>query len=382
MIHDHVRRQGQNAWNKWRLENPAIAPDLSGAELSGLDLVFHPPLGDNDYYYHDISPRVDGLNLGGAHLDHANLAGTQLQGAYLAAATLQETNLTRANLIRAELTSALVAGANLIETNLGGAFAKNADFRKAHLHGANLGGASLSRAVFREAQLDEARLRGADLQYAVFDGADLSQADLIGSDLTYASFLNVNMRGTQLRYANVYGTNVWDCDLTNAVQESLSVSPPSKYPQIEADDLALAQFTYVLMCSDSLRAIGDVLRGLGYRPMLFDFDRPDDRNYTETVKTLVGLARFVIVDLTGPSVPQELYATVPHFKIPFIPIIQAGARQYAMFLDLLEYPWVLKPIVYSEANELLATVRDEIVAPAEQQISDRQAKLEAIFDKR
>jgi hypothetical protein len=114
---------------------------------------------------------------------------------------------------------------------------------------------------------------------------------------------------------------------------------------------------------DFLRAIGDVLRGLGYRPMLFDFDRPDDRNYTETVKTLVGLARFVIVDLTGPSVPQELYATVPHFKIPFIPIIQAGARQYAMFLDLLEYPWVLKPIVYSEANELLATVRERSWPP-------------------
>ena len=35
------------------------------------------------------------------------------------------------------------------------------------------------------------------------------------------------------------------------------------------------------------------------------------------MKTLVGLSRFVIVDLSGPSVPQELYATVPHFKVPF-----------------------------------------------------------------
>jgi hypothetical protein len=54
--------------------------------------------------------------------------------------------------------------------------------------------------------------------------------------------------------------------------------------------------------------------------MIFDFDRPDSRNYTEMVKILVGLSRFVIVDLSGPSVPQELYATIPHFKIPFVPI--------------------------------------------------------------
>src|SRR5215472_6384498 len=79
-----------------------------------------------------------------------------------------------------------------------------------------------------------------------------------------------------------------------------------------------------------------------YLPIIFDFDRPRDRNYTETVKTLVGLSRFVIVDMSGPSVPQELYATVPHFKIPFIPIIEEGRPVYAMFADLLEYPWVLR----------------------------------------
>jgi hypothetical protein len=65
---------------------------------------------------------------------------------------------------------------------------------------------------------------------------------------------------------------------------------------------------------------------------------PTDRNYTETVKTLAGLARFVIVDLSGPSVPQELYATVPHFKIPFVPILEEARKPYAMAVDILEYP--------------------------------------------
>ena len=43
------------------------------------------------------------------------------------------------------------------------------------------------------------------------------------------------------------------------------------------------------------------LRQSGYLPMIFEFERPEDRNYTETVRTLAGLARFVVVDLSGPS---------------------------------------------------------------------------------
>src|ERR1700676_5364582 len=70
-------------------------------------------------------------------------------------------------------------------------------------------------------------------------------------------------------------------------------------------------------------------------PIIFDFERPQDRNFTKTVKTLVGLSRFIIADLSGPSVPQELYATVPHFKIPFVPIIETGRKPFAMAVDLL-----------------------------------------------
>src|SRR5438876_8074404 len=103
-----------------------------------------------------------------------------------------------------------------------------------------------------------------------------------------------------------------------------------------------------------------------YLPMIFDFDRPDNRNYTETVKTLVGLSRFVIVDLSGPSVPQELYATVPHFKIPFVPIIEANRKPYSMADDLLEYPWVVKPsITFTTTDELLEKLLAKVLGPAE-----------------
>ena len=93
-----------------------------------------------------------------------------------------------------------------------------------------------------------------------------------------------------------------------------------------------------------LEALAATLREMKYLPIIFDFDRNSDRNYTETIMTLAGLSRFVVADLSGSSVPQELHATVPHFEIPFVPILHAGTRPYAMFVDILEHPWVI-PIV-------------------------------------
>ena len=114
--------------------------------------------------------------------------------------------------------------------------------------------------------------------------------------------------------------------------------------------------------------------------MIFDFPRDPNRNYTETVMTLAGLSRFVVVDLSGPSVPQELSATVPHFKIPFVPILQRGRHPWAMFTDILEYEWVLKPIVEFEDNtSLLKMLNDRIVGPAEARVMQRQQLLQELF---
>src|SRR5215208_3685207 len=142
------------------------------------------------------------------------------------------------------------------------------------------------------------------------------------------------------------------------------------------DDLEVAQFIYLLLNHRKLRkvlnaitergvlilgrlgggglevleAIAAKLRGLKYLPIIFDFERPAYRNYTETVKTLVGLSRFVIVDLSGPSVPQELYSTVPHFKIRF-----------------------------ADVEHLVKVLPTQIIAPAENWVKDREDRLADLF---
>jgi len=84
-----------------------------------------------------------------------------------------------------------------------------------------------------------------------------------------------------------------------------------------------------------LDALRNKLREYDLLPIVFDFDRPTDKDFTETIKTLAGLCYFVIADITNPkSSPLELQATVPDYQIPFVPIIQEGEQPFAMMVDL------------------------------------------------
>ena len=86
-------REGVEAWNHWRAANPWIAPDLTDADLCGLDL-------------------------SGANLFRADLTGAKLCRAKLIGTNLSWTDLDRAKLCCADLSGADLYGSTLIETNL------------------------------------------------------------------------------------------------------------------------------------------------------------------------------------------------------------------------------------------------------------------------
>lgn len=93
--HITLLRQGVEAWNRWRAENPDLMPDLVGAGLRGLDLA--------------------GANLAGANLKGADLRGTSLIGATLARADLAAANLFKAVLDDADLDGANLSGARFLD---------------------------------------------------------------------------------------------------------------------------------------------------------------------------------------------------------------------------------------------------------------------------
>ena len=165
-------------------------------------------------------------------------------------------------------------------------------------------------------------------------------------------------------------------------------------PEISVDNIEVAQFIYLLLNNPKIRDVVDTigkkgvlllgrftegrieilerlrdkLRSLGYVPMVFNFDKPETKDFTETVRLLANLSRFVIVDITKPrSSPLELQATVPDYMIPFAPILQQGEDPFAMFKDLQDkYDWVLKPVIrYSSVDRLIEVLENKITKPAE-----------------
>ncbi len=115
-----------------------------------------------------------------------------------------------------------------------------------------------------------------------------------------------------------------------------------------------------------LNMLRNKLREYNLLPIVFDFDRPTDKDFTETIKTLASLSYFVIADVTNPkSSPLELQATVPDYQIPFVPIIQEGEQPFAMMVDLQKkYNWVLNTVTYDLADTLMKILKPLIIDPA------------------
>jgi Pentapeptide repeats (8 copies) len=324
--HLDILKQGVEVWNQWRKEHADIQPDLSRTNLS-------------------------------------------------------RTTLSRANLSRAILRFANFTGANLIGADLTGAGLGFANFIGADLSGAVLNLANLSRA---------------DLTEAILTRTDLTEADLTG-----ATLVSTNLAEAILTNCRIYGIAAWNVELEGAKQDDLVITSYGE-PTITVDNLEVAQFIYLLLNNPKIRevidtiarkavlilgrftpprkavlnALREALRTHGYVPILFDFDKPASRNVTETVKTLAHLSRFIIADLTDPSsIPFELAHIVPGLAVPVQPILLEGKKAFAMFPDLPRtYHWVLPTHYYTDQDHLLATLKEHVIAPAEQKAQELEKR--------
>jgi len=179
--HLAILKQGVEAWNKWREENPTIVPNLIGRDLSRADL-------------HQANLRAADLHR--ANLRAADLCGADLREANLYRAILTGADLNEANLRGANLHGADLNGTNLHRANLRAADLVRADLHKANLSLADLHSAKLSLADLSVAYLLEAKLSLADLHGADLRGANLRGADLRGADLNGANVTNAEVNGT------------------------------------------------------------------------------------------------------------------------------------------------------------------------------------------
>lgn len=384
--HIAILRSGIDKWNAWRRVNPDIRPDLRGVDLDEADL-------------REVNLRE--ANLSWANLSKADLSKADLRGANLYDANLGGANLSRADLREADLSRAYLRGTYLAGTYLDQAYLIGADLWDAQLTGAQLRGADLTLADLDrahlyganlyEANLTEADLTEADLSRANLHSANLSRADLTRAILTEASFINATLDGCR-----VYGISAWDVQLEDAIQTNLRITPDNE-PDITVDSLEIGQFLYLLLHSEKARqvidsltskvvliigrltserkaALGvlrDALRQRSYVPVLCDLDGSSERNGTEMVLRLARTARFIIADTPDPAdAPQELRAIMPRIQVPVLPIIAEGAPSDLVFAAYQELPWVLGPVRYPQLQDLVVSIDDSIIAPAEARVRD------------
>jgi hypothetical protein len=108
---------------------------------------------------------------------------------------------------------------------------------------------------------------------------------------------------------------------------------------------------------------------------VFDFEKPNSQDLTETISTLSHLSRFIIADLTNPAcTPHELYAFIPHRMVPVQSLFyesEEAEPPYAMFQDLKKkYHCILPTFRYKDLEHLIASLEKHVMAPAEREAQE------------
>jgi uncharacterized protein YjbI with pentapeptide repeats len=370
--HLKIIKQGVEAWNKWRDENDKIKTDHIKAVLSGTNVT-----------------DVNEVELSKAELIKADLSGAKLNGADLSGANLIGVNFSGVNFSGAKLSEAELIGAKLSGAKLSLAVLISANLSKADLSGADLSYVDLSEADLSEVNLSNANLSDADLIGAGLNNSNLTNANLKGDDLRRVSFIEANLEGANLSQSSVYGISARNLKTNEDTEQFDIVITDKNEPTVTVDNLEVTQFIYLILNRENLRnvlntitsksvlilgrftperkfvldAIANELRKHNLLPIIFDFERSTDRDFTETIKILAGMSLFVIADITNSkSAPLELQATIPDYQIAFVPIIEEGENTFSMFSDLKKYDWVLRPVVaYSLLDSLLKGFKEHVI---------------------
>ena len=197
-----------------------------------------------------------------------------------------------------------------------------------------------------EPQLGEPQ--GADLRGATSAGQPQRRTSernwlKIQANLRWALLVETNLVDATLTDCSIYGISAWGVKLSERTKQQGLIITHIDEPKVTVDDLKVAQFVYLLLNNENIRDVIDTvgkkgvlllgrfmegriavldrlreeLRKRGYLPMVFNFDKPETKNVTESVRLLAGLSHFVIADVTNPrSAPLELQATVPDIMVP------------------------------------------------------------------
>lgn len=277
------------------------------------------------------------------------------------------------------------SGMNLSGVSIFAAFAEGLD-----LHGSTFEGTHFEEGDFSRANFSGSTFRNSKFNKTILTGANFDGATFVNCNLNRINLVGASFRVSEITETVVYGIAAWDLQTSDDMKQSKLVIERTyelysdlirdgKVPMM-VDDIELAQFVYYLTNHKKMRDALNILNekgvlllgrfkdgGLerlysmrewfqrsGYMAMIFDFARPDNLSLTETIVTMAGLSKFVVVDLSGSSVPAELQAILSQIKKPIL----AFGDPYALFQDLADQTSVIS--MEADESKLLGGLEDNL----------------------
>jgi hypothetical protein len=336
---DHLERlkKGVSEWNEWREKHPEIRPILYDCDLTTHNFTFS--------------------------LERVDFANTELVNSNLSYQNLVKANFHEANLKKANLQHALLTKANLCRTNL---------------YKTNLKEAKLAKANLQGAQLANTNLEGAELNWCKVFGASAWNLNLAETDKSKMTFkYGLENKEKNDKFKEKLEMTVDNLEAAQLI--FLLLDNPKIYKLLESvkDKIVLILGRFTKERKAVLDAIRESLRENDLVPIIFDFEKPKQQNFTETIMTLAGISKFIIADITNPSsTPLELQATMPDYMIPFVPIIQKDEKPFSMFQDLKQKygEWVLDVLEYDTTENLLRVMREALIDTANEKAEKLREK--------
>lgn len=342
-------------WSEWRKDFQVGIPNLENAQLKGIQLL----------NYDFTKANLNGINFSDAKLIDCNFGD----------ATLENANFEKANCSFSLFHKAILKGAN---------------FNNSELINTVMVNSNCSNAIFTNSSIVQNLSGGADFSGVDFSNSKIILSNLVECNLTQSKFINTFLSGSNISRSNlndsiiksstIFGLSAWGVSTENSVHENLTITNDYDESIITVDDLEIASFIYLISNNkkisqaidnittkvvlilgrfttkrlDILNHIKSVLKQIGFVPVLFDFEKPKQRDLTETIGLIGRMSRFVIADLTdAKSIPQELSELIPYSpSIKFFPIVEKGSSSYSMFEHFEKYPWVGKKFEYENKKDL------------------------------
>ncbi len=151
--HYELVKKSIKEFNDWRAKNYDVKPDLSGADLRGMNL-FKINFANADLSGADFRGAIlISVEARNADLEHADLSGAQLQNANFSMA-----NLTRVNLKGSNLTGAFMQDCSFVEADLSETDCTCTKFRNSNFTDATFYDCVVKGASFEGSNIDQANI--------------------------------------------------------------------------------------------------------------------------------------------------------------------------------------------------------------------------------